>query len=131
MAAPIGSARSPEYPPTSLILGLLLSLAVGCQSPPGDLSTLPSDADLPQMSLYCPDGASVEQCIQFERVMEHLRRSPFTKCNLAAERLDYQDENFNNNDVGVWLLGQPSGEPSRYGDDRDIPQSYCALSEGI
>ncbi len=67
------------------------------------------------MSLYCPDGASVEQCLQFERVMEHLRRSPFTKCVIAAERLDYQDENFNNNDVGIWLLDQPSGEPNRYG----------------
>ena len=93
----------------------VFALASGCQASPGVDPVLPPEEVLPAMSLYCPEGASVEQCIQYDRVMEHLRRSPFTKCNLAAERLDYQDENFNNNDVGIWLLGQPAGEPNRYG----------------
>jgi hypothetical protein len=93
----------------------LLALLVGCQSPPGADPVLPGEPVLPAMSLYCPEGASVEQCIQYERVMEHLRRSPFTKYNLAAERLDFQDANFNNNDVGIWLLPQPSNHPDRFG----------------
>ncbi len=56
--------------------------------------------------------------------MEHLRRSPFTKCVIAAERLDFQDENINYDDVGVYLEEQPAKFPDRYGGSApDVPNN--------
>lgn len=99
-----------------LLLVLVVFPIIACQPGSTGLTSMEHKPDdQPAVSLFCPEGASVEQCLQFDAVLAAIARSPDSRCAVITDRIRDQMHLHDGAHHGVYMAPTDPANPDRYG----------------